>query len=129
MARWLLGRRRGQAAIEAAIGLVLVSSLVAIVLTVAGWGYTQSVVTTAVQDGARVASAQGGDLEGGQRATEQLLRAGLGDGAGVIDVTLDQDDESVTVSATGVWPLAVGPGLDIALPVHAEARMLKDRWR
>jgi Flp pilus assembly protein TadG len=127
--RWVPRRQAGQAVVETAIGLVLVLSLLALVLTAAGWGYTQSVVTTAVQDGARAASAQGGDVQGGYNVTQQLLRAGLGGGAGVIDVSLDQDDESVTVSADGSWPLAVGPGVNISLPVHAEARMLKDRWR
>ena len=126
---WVPGRKAGQAVVETAIGLVLVLSLLALVLTVAVWGYTQSVVATAVQGGARASPAQGGDLEGGYSTTVQLLRAGLDGGAGAIGITLEQDDQSVTVSAAGSWPLAVGPGVNIRLPVHAEARMLKDRWR
>jgi len=53
-------RQRGQALVEAAYASVLLVVVFALVVDVALWGHAQDVATVAVQDGSRVAAAQGG---------------------------------------------------------------------
>jgi len=118
---------------QALVELVLVSSILVVVLfgvfESVWWAYAQNVVTAAVQDGAYRASAQNGDLGRGQQRTEDLLRAGLGPSAGLVQLTASSDTQSVSLSATGQWPVATIAGVQFSLPLHAEARMLRERWQ
>ena len=93
------------------------------------WAYAQNVVTAAVQDGAQRASAQNGNLASGQVRAQDLLHAGLGSSASLVQLRLGEDAQSVRVTATGQWPLGTIAGMQVSLPLKAEARMLKDRWQ
>jgi TadE-like protein len=123
------GRQRAQGVVEAALAFVLVTVLVGMAVTVAWWAHAQNVVTAAVQDGARAASAIDGDTARDMAITRRLLQAGLGRGADLVDVRAREDSDSVTFAARGRWPVMAGPGLEVNLPLAAEARVLKDRWR
>ena len=129
MGRSVRARARGQTTVEAAISLLVVAVLFAMVLTLAWWGHAQGVVTAAVQDGARAASARGGDTARGLAIARQLLQAGLGTSAGLIDVSVDEDAQQVTFTAHGRWPVVAGPGVQVALPLGAEARVHRELWQ
>lgn len=126
---WVGGRRPAQAVVEAALTSVLCVSLLLLVVSAGWWAHAQNVVAAATRDGARAASALGGSTADGVAVANQLLVAGLGDGAGRVQVTPDEDADSVAISATGSWPLAAGLGVELDLPLGATSRMLKDEWR
>jgi hypothetical protein len=115
--------------VEAALAFVLATVLVGMTVTVAWWAHAQNVVTAAVQDGARAASATDGNTARDLAIARRLLQAGLGRSADLVDLHASEDSESVTFAAHGRWPVVAGPGLEVNLPLAAEARVLKDRWR
>jgi hypothetical protein len=122
-------RHPAQATVEAALTSMLGVSLVLLVVSAGWWAHAQNVVAAATQDGARAASALGGSSADGVAVANQLLLAGLGDGASRVKVTPDEDADSVTMTAAGDWPLAAGLGVELDLPLGATSRMLKDEWR
>jgi hypothetical protein len=121
--------RRAQGVVEAALAFVLATVLVGMTVTVAWWAHAQNVVTAAVQDGARAASATDGNTARDLAIARRLLQAGLGRSADLVDLHASEDSESVTFAAHGRWPVVAGPGLEVNLPLAAQARVLKDRWR
>ncbi len=124
--------RRPQRA-QALVELALVSAVMLVVLFAVfegvWWAYAQNVVTAAVQDGAQRASAQNGDLARGRQRAQDLLSAGLGPSASLVQLQVTGDPQSVRLSATGQWPVANIAGVPISLPLRAEARMLREQWR
>jgi Flp pilus assembly protein TadG len=124
-------RQRQQA--QALVELALVSAVMLVILFAVfegvWWAYAQNVVTAAVQDGAQRASAQNGDLARGQQRAQDLLDAGLGPSAALVQLQAAGDPRSVRLSATGQWPIANIAGVPIALPLRAEARMLREQWQ
>ena len=72
------------------------------IVQVAVFLYAQHVVVAAVEEGARVGSAQGRTLDDGVRYAQQLLNAGLGPTA--TDVTI-----SAHQSGSGWWSTAGRP--------------------
>jgi hypothetical protein len=108
---------------------VLAVSLLLLLVSAGWWAHAQSVVTAATEDGARAASALGGDTTHGVAVANGLLTASLGDNADRIQVSATEDMDSVAISASGTWLLAAGIGLELGLPVGATSRMLKDEWR
>jgi hypothetical protein len=123
------GHHPAQAVVEAALTSVLCVGLLLLVVSAGWWAHAQNVVAAATRDGARAASALGGSTADGVDVANQLLVAGLGVGADRIHVTPDEDTDSVTISATGSWPMAAGPGIELDLPLGATSRMLKDQWQ
>ena len=121
--------QRAQALVE----LVLVSTVLLVVVFAVfegvWWAYAQNVVTAAVQDGAQRASAQNGDLQSGQRRAQELLNAGLGPSAALVQLRVTAEGQTVRVTATGQWPLATIAGAQFALPLRAEARMAREVWQ
>ena len=126
--RWRTHRQSAQGLVEAAYSAVLLVVILGLVLDVALWGHAQNVATAAVQDGARVAAAQGGDLARGNARAHELLAAGLGTGSSMVAVSARDDGQSVTFSARGKWSVVTGPGGDVGFPIAAESRMLKHEW-
>ena len=126
--RWLRDRQPAQGLVEAMYTAVLLVVVLGLVLDIALWGHAQNVATVAVQDGARVAAAQGGDLTHGRARAQDLLAAGLGTSSGLITLTTSEDTQSVRFVATGEWSVVSGPGVDVGFPIAAESRMLKHEW-
>jgi hypothetical protein len=114
--------------VEAAYSAVLLVAVLALVLNVALWGHAQNVVTAAVQDGARVAAAQGGDLAHGSARAHDLLAAGLGRSASLVALNARDDGQTVVFSAHGEWSVMTAPGVNLGFPIGAESRMLKHEW-
>jgi hypothetical protein len=100
-----------------------------VVFQVGFWAYAQNVTTAAAQEAARAASAQGGDLEHGLDVGNGLLRAGLGPSASVVTLAGREDSTSVTIDATGAWPLGLGVGSPLSLPLDTQVYVLKQVWR
>jgi Flp pilus assembly protein TadG len=122
-------RQRAQALVELALVSAVMLTLLFAVFEGVWWAYAQNVVTAAVQDGAQRASAQNGDLTRGQQRAQDLLNAGLGPSASLVQLNRGEDAQSVRLTATGQWPVATIAGVPISLPLRAEARMLKERWQ
>ena len=126
---WHRRRQPAQALVETALSAVQLVVVLALVLNVGLWGHAQNVVTAAVQDGARVAAAQGADLAHGRARAQALLAAGLGTSAALITLAATEDGQSVTFTARGTWRVVSGPGVEVGFPIAAESRMLKHEWQ
>src|SRR5207237_4766621 len=94
-------RERGQATVEAALAFPLLLALAVGLTQFALFYHAQTVVTGAVQDGARVAAAADRTVGDGVAHAQALLDAGLGRGAA--DVALQGVDggDLVAVEARG----------------------------
>lgn len=121
-------RQPGQGLVEAAYSAVLLVVVLGLVLDIALWGHAQNVATVAVQDGARVAAAQCGDLAHGRARAQDLLAAGLGASSALVTLAAYDDGQSVRFVATGQWSVISGPGVDLGFPIASESRMLKHAW-
>jgi Flp pilus assembly protein TadG len=126
-----LGRSSQPAQALAELALVSAVLLVVVFAVFEGvwWAYAQNVVTMAVQDGAQRASAVNGDLQSGQQRAQELLNAGLGPSASLVQLQVTPEPQGVRVTATGQWPLATIAGVSMALPLRAEARMQREAWQ
>jgi hypothetical protein len=121
-------RRPGQATVEAALLALLMGLVVVVVAQTAFWLHAENVAIAAAQEAARAASAQGSDLEHGVAVGQALLDAGLGPSGAHVQLTASEDATSVTMSAHGSWPLLLGSNAALALPISAEAHVVKDAW-
>jgi len=119
----------GYALVELVLATPLLLMVVVATIEFAWWGHAQNVVTAAVQDGARIASAQDGSLDRGVGIAEALLHDGLGPSATLVTVQPSEDQDAVTLEARGRWPLLSGAGVEWSLPLGARARILRERWR
>ena len=126
--RSLRPRQQAQGLVEAACTAMLLAVMLGLVVSVALWGHAQNVATAAVQDGARVAAGQGGDLAHGRVRAHNLLAAGLGVSASLVVITTSEDGQSVTLTARGEWPVITGLGVDVGIPIAAQSHMLKHEW-
>jgi hypothetical protein len=121
-------RSRGQATVEAALLALLMGLVVVLVAQTAFWLHAENVAIAAAQEGARAATAQGSDLAQGVAVGQGLLDAGLGPSGDQVQLNATEDATSVTMTAKGSWPLLLGSTGPFALPINAEARVLKDTW-
>jgi len=126
-----MGSRRHRAQGLAGFAVV-VPALMGLVLTIIGigfWLYAQLVVAGAAQEGARVAAREGATLAEGQRAAQQLLAGGLGPGGLRLPVQVAEDPDVVLVDIAGQFPVSVLLGQPVAVPLHASARSVRERFR
>ncbi len=121
-------RHRGQSFVEAALVLPLLMLAGAGVVQFSLWMHAEGVITAAVQDGARVASREGGTLDQGTAAAQSLLRDGLGPNAAFVQLAASQDPNTVRFEASGTMPALLPWGPATAVPLHASASMSKDRF-
>jgi len=119
----------GQALVEGALAFVLLTVIALVLVQFALFVHAQNVVTGAVQDGARVASAQGDTLAAGVEHARVLVRAGLGADAATVNVTGSTDGETVTLEARGSLRLIVPWVGDARVPLHARAVAQKEAFR
>lgn len=98
-------------------------------LQVVLYAHAQTVFASAVQEGARVAAQDGGIPEDGFIRARALIMAGLGSAVDPVNLAVSADVDNVTVTADAAMrPLIALPLLD-ALPVHAEGRSQRERFR
>lgn len=121
-------RQRAQASVEAALVALLFGIVLGLGIQAGLWAWAQNVTTAAAQEAARVASAQGGDLEHGVAVGSALLQAGLGPSSQRVQLSASEDATTVTMVASGGWPLWFGPGASLTLPLQTEVHMRKHQW-
>lgn len=120
---------RGQALVEAAIAFPLLLLVAIALVQFALFVYAQNVVTGAVQDGARVAAADGSTVADGVTRTQTLLGAGLGQSAAAVSVQGSAGTGVVTIQARGRLRTIIPWVADASLPLEAQAVMSKERFR
>jgi TadE-like protein len=123
-------RRRpyaAQALVEFALVAPLLIALSVGVLQLVLYAHARDVVTSSVQEGARVSAEDGRGLEDGYARARALMAAGLGTSLDpiVIAGTLDPDVVSIRVDG-GLQPIVP---LGASLPIHAEAWVARERFR
>ena len=114
----------GESMVEFALVLPVLLLVLVGVVQFALVHHAQNVVTTAAQEGARLAAAEGGDPTGGAQRTRDVLGSGLGGNSDDFEVAATDDGETVTVRASGDYPL-IFPWLgsrDIELDATASVR-------
>jgi Flp pilus assembly protein TadG len=119
----------GQALVEGALAFVLLALVALALVQFALFVHAQNVVTGAVQDGARVASAHDGSLDRGVAHARALVDAGLGAEAAAVTVTGSADGGSVTVEARGSLRLIIPWVGDARVPLRARAVSQKEVFR
>src|ERR1700687_816210 len=85
---------RGQVMAQFAVSSVALLSVIVAIADVALWLHAQNVVVAAAQEGATVASREGGTALAGRLAASELLQAGLGpstDAIQHVQVQVDAD--------------------------------------
>ncbi|MDQ6671034.1 MAG: pilus assembly protein [Chloroflexota bacterium] len=118
-----------QALVESALVLPLLIVLSLGILQVVLYAHARDVLTSAVQEGARLAAEDGRSLDEGYARAQALIAAGLG--ASVEPVRLDAswDDDSVALRAnTSLRPILPLPLIQ-DLPIQADGRVARERFR
>ena len=95
----------GQGMVEFALALPVLLVVLIGVLQFGLMYHAQNVMTTAAQEGARLAAQQGSDLASGQARAQDVLLAGLGKTGASFDVTATDTGKTVVVAASGNYPL------------------------
>jgi Flp pilus assembly protein TadG len=111
---------------------VTVPALMGVVFSIIGagfWLYAQFVVTGAAQEGARVAAREVASAADGQQAAQRLLLGGLGARGLALSVQVTQDADNVGVEIAGQFPVSVMLGQPVAVPLHASASLIRERFR
>lgn len=127
--RWARRGAPGQAMVEAAVALPLLLLVALGLVQFALFVHARGVVTGAVQDGARVAAAEGRTLGDGVAHAGDVLRAGLGQSAGAVAVRAIDGGDTVAVEARGRLRTIVPWVADATLPLEARAVVSKERFR
>lgn len=91
--------------------------------------HAKNVVTTAAQEGARFAAADGRSPGEGAARAEEVLTAGLGGGADGFSVTVDGGDEVITVRTEGRYRLILPFVTGRDIPLKAKAEMRREQFR
>jgi hypothetical protein len=118
-----------QALVESALVLPMLLTLSLGVLQVALYAHARDVMLSAVQEGARLAAEDGRSLDEGYVRAQALMTAGLGSSVERMRLVGELDDElvgfRVDASLQPIVPLVVVRDL----PLHAEARVARERFR
>jgi Flp pilus assembly protein TadG len=130
----LLGGTRGsgengQAMVETAVAFPVLLIVALVLVQFALFYQAESVVTGAVQDGARVAAAEDSTLTDGVAHTQDLLQAGLGQSAGRVAVQGSDGGSTVTVQAHGHLQLIIPWVGGASLPLQARSTISKEQFR
>jgi hypothetical protein len=99
------------------------------IVQVAVFLYAQHVVLAAIEDGARVGSAQGRTIDEGVSYAKQLVSAGLGPTASDVAIDGHTDGDWIVLDSRGTLPLII-PWIPVwQLPLNAEARARQETFR
>src|SRR6266545_4456615 len=120
---------RGQTMVELALALpVLLVILIAIVQFALVY-HARDVATTAAQEGARLAAAEGRTPEEGVARTQDVLESGLGGTGSEFNVTAQDTGEMVVVEASGDYPLFIPWVTGRSIPIEATAEVRREGFR
>ncbi len=122
-------RGAGQAMLEAALAFPLLLMVAIGLVQFALFAHAQQVVIGAVQDGARVAAADGWSVSDGVSRAKDLLRAGLGRTASDVQIQGSEEGEVVVIEADGTLHTIIPWVGDATLPLHSRAVVAKEKFR
>lgn len=131
-ARRTIGRfawQRGQGMVEAAITFPLLLLTAIGLVQFALLAHAQTVVTGAVQDGARVAASEDRSLADGVSHARALLDAGLGRSVEDIAVSGSGGADAVSLEARARLRVIIPWAADATLPLAARSVVSKERFR
>ena len=115
--------------VEAAITFPLLLMTAIGLVQFALFAHAQTVVTGAVQDGARVAASEDRSLADGVNHARSLLKAGLGRSVDDFSVNGTDRSDAVVIEAQGRLRLIIPWAADAALPLGARSVVSKERFR
>jgi hypothetical protein len=128
----LLSRGRScvaQALVEFALVLPLLTALSLGVVQLMLYAHARDVVTSSVQEAARLAAEDGRNLDEGYSRARALVTAGLGSSLDALQIDGRVEAEVVRVridtALRPILPLPFAGGL----PIHAEAWVARERFR
>ncbi len=91
--------------------------------------HARGVATTAAQEGARLAAAEGRTPAEGAARTRDVLESGLGETGADFSVTAEDMGETVVVEASGDYPLIIPWVTGNSIPIEAEAEVRREEFR
>jgi len=91
--------------------------------------HAKDVATTAAQEGARLAAAEGRTPTEGAARAREVLESGLGKTGREFSVTALDTGETVVVQAEGDYPLIIPFVPGGSIPIQAEAESHKEGFR
>ena len=118
-----------QVLVESALVFPLVFLLSLGGLQVVLYAHAQAVLTSAAQEGARLAAEDGRGVADGYGRARALVRAGLGTSADPVVLSANLDNDVVALSiAARLRPILPLPGVG-ELPVQARGQVTRERFR
>lgn len=122
-------RESGQTMVELALALPVLLIILIAVVQFALVYHARDVATTAAQEGARLAAAEGRTpVEGADRA-QDVLESGLGRTGSEFSVTAQDTGETIIVQADGDYPLIIPWVTGRSIPIAATAEVHKEGFR
>ncbi len=123
-ARAVLSSERGQGMVEMALVLPILLAVLIGVVQIALVYHARNVATTGVQEGARLAGAEGRTPEEGAARARDVLQSGLGKTGSEFTVTAQDTGETVVVQTKGGYPLIIPwvTGHNISIKASGEVR-------
>jgi Flp pilus assembly protein TadG len=115
--------------VELAIALPVLLTILLGVVQFALVYHARDVATTASQEGARLAAAEGRTPAEGAARARDVLTSGLGRTGSRFTVTARDTGGSVVVQAEGDYPLIIPWVTGRSIPIEAEAEVRKEEFR
>ena len=125
----LCRRQRGATMVETALALPVLMMAALALLQFGIYYHSQTVVTSAVQEGARVAAEEDMTLQDGVDYANQLLQAGLGPSAGQVHIQATDAGYAVALEAKGQVRLIIPWAVNAGLPLWARSVVSKEHFR
>jgi len=115
--------------VESALVLPLILTLSLGVLQVVLYAHARDVLTSAAQEGARLAAEDGRGLDEGYARARALIAAGLGTSVDPVRLDGGADDELVAVQIDAAMRPILPLPLIYDLPIRAVGRVARERFR
>src|SRR6266851_5766823 len=124
-----MGRPVAQALVESALVLPLMLTLALGVLQVVLYAHARDVLSSAAQEGARLAAEDGRGLDEGYARARALIGAGLGTSVDPVRLDGSMDDELVAVRIDAALQPILPLPLVHDLPISTVGRVARERFR
>ena len=115
--------------VEMAIALPVLLAVLLGVVQFALVYHARDVATTASQEGARLAAADGRTPAEGAARARDVLQSGLGRTGSEFTVAAQDTGESVVVQTEGDYPLIIPFVIGHSIPIEAKAEVRKEEFR
>ncbi len=119
----------GQAAVELALVLPLVLTVLLAAVQFALVHHAQNVVETASAEGTRLAATASHSLGDGATRSREILTAGLGASGASFDIEIGQDRDLVVTEVRGSYRLFIPWVRDLEIPLRARSEVRREGLR